>query len=163
MNLSESDFMIWYNNDLKRIFIQCSFFTVLFEKMKSAGNSKRGAKRSLFGTRCSKRIDPHFRQLEKGKLNCNDCNKDRLFSAEIKKASERWGFDFAADRPLEATNPENLFSWEPVPAKKVPSFYRSKPTKSRRTTVTNSSPLKNKTTNSKVKKSIPAKFAKFSA
>jgi len=115
--------------------------------MKSAGNSKRGAKRSLFGTRCSKRIDPHFRQLEK---------------AEIKKASERWGFDFAADRPLEVTSPENMFSWEPVPAKKVPSFYRSKPTKSRRTKVTNSSPLKNKTTNSKLEQtsSIDAKMHK---
>ncbi|CAG5098770.1 Oidioi.mRNA.OKI2018_I69.XSR.g15961.t1.cds [Oikopleura dioica] len=80
--------------------------------MKSAGSPKRGARRSLFGSRCSERIDGDFRQLEK---------------KEIQEASARWGYDFAADRPLSSADaPDSQYSWEPVAAKHVPRFYRSK-------------------------------------
>lgn len=40
---------------------------------------------------------------------------------DVEEASQRWGFDFISDKPLESSD----FQWECVPGSKVPLLYRS--------------------------------------
>ncbi|XP_053172650.1 cyclin-dependent kinase inhibitor 1 isoform X1 [Scomber japonicus] len=40
---------------------------------------------------------------------------------DLEEASQRWGFDFISDKPLESSD----FQWEGVPGTKVPLLYRS--------------------------------------
>ncbi|XP_044021858.1 cyclin-dependent kinase inhibitor 1 isoform X2 [Siniperca chuatsi] len=40
---------------------------------------------------------------------------------DLEEASQRWGFDFISDKPLESSN----FQWEGIPGAKVPLLYRS--------------------------------------
>lgn len=40
---------------------------------------------------------------------------------DLEEASQRWGFDFFSDKPLESSD----FQWEGVPVTKVPLLYRS--------------------------------------
>lgn len=40
---------------------------------------------------------------------------------DLEEASQRWGFDFISDKPLESSD----FEWEGVPGTKVPLLYRS--------------------------------------
>ncbi|XP_076003492.1 cyclin-dependent kinase inhibitor 1 isoform X2 [Genypterus blacodes] len=40
---------------------------------------------------------------------------------DLEEASQRWGFDFFAEKPLNGSN----FKWEGVPSTKVPLLYRS--------------------------------------
>ncbi|XP_071349433.1 cyclin-dependent kinase inhibitor 1 isoform X2 [Trachinotus anak] len=40
---------------------------------------------------------------------------------DLEEASQRWGFDFISDKPLENSD----FQWEGVPGTKVPLLYRS--------------------------------------
>ncbi|KAM6927841.1 cyclin-dependent kinase inhibitor 1 [Xenentodon cancila] len=40
---------------------------------------------------------------------------------DLQEASQRWGFDFISDKPLESSD----FKWEGVPGTKVPLLYRS--------------------------------------
>ncbi|CAJ1050959.1 cyclin-dependent kinase inhibitor 1 isoform X1 [Xyrichtys novacula] len=42
---------------------------------------------------------------------------------DLEEASQRWGFDFFSDKPLESSD----FQWEGVPGTKVPLLYRSCP------------------------------------
>ncbi|KAM8867328.1 cyclin-dependent kinase inhibitor 1 isoform 1-T1 [Synchiropus picturatus] len=39
---------------------------------------------------------------------------------DIEEASQRWGYDFVSDKPLESSQ----FQWEGVPGTKVPEIYR---------------------------------------
>ncbi|XP_041814283.1 cyclin-dependent kinase inhibitor 1 isoform X2 [Chelmon rostratus] len=40
---------------------------------------------------------------------------------DLEEASNRWGFDFISDKPLESSD----FQWEGIPGAKVPLLYRS--------------------------------------
>lgn len=40
---------------------------------------------------------------------------------DLEEASQRWGFDFISDKPLESSD----FQWEEIPATRVPLLYRS--------------------------------------
>ncbi|XP_059184621.1 cyclin-dependent kinase inhibitor 1 [Centropristis striata] len=40
---------------------------------------------------------------------------------DLDEASQRWGFDFFSDKPLESSD----FQWEDIPGTKVPLLYRS--------------------------------------
>lgn len=40
---------------------------------------------------------------------------------DLEEASNRWGFDFVSDKPMEKSD----FQWEGVPGSKVPLVYRS--------------------------------------
>nr|XP_046239740.1 cyclin-dependent kinase inhibitor 1 isoform X2 [Scatophagus argus] len=40
---------------------------------------------------------------------------------DLEEASNRWGFDFILDKPLESSD----FQWEGIPGAKVPLLYRS--------------------------------------
>lgn len=40
---------------------------------------------------------------------------------DLEEASNRWGFDFISDKPLESSD----FQWEGIPGTKVPLLYRS--------------------------------------
>ncbi|XP_041673051.1 cyclin-dependent kinase inhibitor 1 isoform X2 [Cheilinus undulatus] len=40
---------------------------------------------------------------------------------DLDEASQRWGFDFMSDKPLESSD----FQWEGIPGTKVPLLYRS--------------------------------------
>ncbi|XP_061584477.1 cyclin-dependent kinase inhibitor 1 isoform X2 [Cololabis saira] len=40
---------------------------------------------------------------------------------DLQEASQRWGFDFISDKPLESSD----FKWEGIPGTKVPVLYRS--------------------------------------
>lgn len=40
---------------------------------------------------------------------------------DLDEASQRWGFDFISDKPLDSSD----FQWEGVPGTKVPLLYRS--------------------------------------
>lgn len=40
---------------------------------------------------------------------------------ELEEASQRWGFDFISEKPLEGSE----FQWEGIPGTKVPLLYRS--------------------------------------
>ncbi|XP_030585398.1 cyclin-dependent kinase inhibitor 1 isoform X2 [Archocentrus centrarchus] len=66
----------------------------------------RPARRSLFGP-----VDREQLQVEYQAALCKD----------LEEASERWGFDFISDKPLESSD----FQWEGVPSTRVPLLYRS--------------------------------------
>lgn len=70
------------------------------------GNSP--ARRNLFGP-----VDQDQLQVE----------YQACLRKDLEEASNRWGFDFLSDKPIENSD----FQWEGVPGSKVPMVYRSCP------------------------------------
>ncbi|XP_030633740.1 LOW QUALITY PROTEIN: cyclin-dependent kinase inhibitor 1 [Chanos chanos] len=48
-------------------------------------------------------------------------NTNNALQKDLEEASNRWGFDFVTEKPLEGGD----FQWEGVPDVKVPALYRS--------------------------------------
>ncbi|KAM7005918.1 cyclin-dependent kinase inhibitor 1 isoform 2-T2 [Tautogolabrus adspersus] len=66
----------------------------------------RPARRALFGP-----VDHKQLQIE--------CQA--ALRKDLEEASNRWGFDFLSDKPLDSSD----FQWEGIPGTKVPLLYRS--------------------------------------
>ncbi|XP_070815077.1 cyclin-dependent kinase inhibitor 1 isoform X1 [Chaetodon trifascialis] len=67
---------------------------------------KGPARRNLFGP-----VDREQLQVE----------YQAALQKDLEEASDRWGFDFISDKPLESSD----FQWEGIPGTKVPLLYRS--------------------------------------
>lgn len=66
---------------------------------------KNPTRRNLFGP-----VD-----REQLQADCQDALRK-----DLEDASQRWGFDFILDKPLESSN----FQWEGIPGSSVPQLYR---------------------------------------
>ncbi|KAM9814008.1 cyclin-dependent kinase inhibitor 1 [Neosynchiropus ocellatus] len=62
-------------------------------------------RRNLFGPVDSKQLKAEYRAA---------------LRKDIEEASQRWGYDFISDKPLESSE----FQWEGIPGTKVPVIYR---------------------------------------
>lgn len=85
-------------------FLQCKTMATHKRILSSLGNGP--TRRNLFGP-----VDREQLQLD---------YKDAL-RKDLEEASQRWGFDFFSEKPLEGGD----FQWEGVPGTKVPLLYRS--------------------------------------
>lgn len=99
----------------KKIFYQPGISVFLFLQCRIMATHKRilstlgrngPVRRNLFGP-----VDREQLQLE----------YQAVLHKDLEEASQRWGFDFISDKPLESSN----FKWEGIPSTKVPLLYRT--------------------------------------
>lgn len=85
-------------------FLQCRGMASHTRVLSTLGNGR--ARRNLFGPVDREQLQEEYQAA---------------LQKDLEEASNRWGFDFILEKPLESSE----FQWEGVPGTKVPLLYRS--------------------------------------
>lgn len=85
-------------------FLQCGGMASHTRVLSTLGNGR--ARRNLFGPVDREQLQEEYQAA---------------LQKDLEEASNRWGFDFILEKPLESSE----FQWEGVPSTKVPLLYRS--------------------------------------